>query len=297
MADIPIEFLKHLRRIELRTNRLVEELFAGKYKSIFRGRGMDFEEVREYEPGDEIRYIDWNVSARQNRLFVKVFREERELTVLLAVDVSGSGDLGSGFGADARSKRELMAEVAAVLAFSATANNDRVGLVLFSDRVEKFIRPAKGRRHVLRVIRDILYYQPEQRGTDIESALRYIGHVVHRSSMVFLLSDFLDSGFDKAMRIANTHFDLIPILVLDDRERELPNVGWVALQDAETGEVVDLNTSDPRVRKLFAEASAERVHDFKKQCVRSGIEVVEVRSGGSYVDTLRRFFQNRMRRR
>jgi len=293
MADIPIEFLRHIRRIELRTNRLVEDLFAGKYKSIFRGKGMDFEEVREYEAGDEIRYIDWNVSARMNSLFVKVFREERELTVILAVDVSGSADLGSG----THSKRELMAEVAAVLAFSAISNNDRVGLLLFSDGVESYVGAAKGRRHVLRVIRDILYHEPERRTTNIEEALRYLGHVVHRGAMVFLISDFLDDGFDRAMRITNQRYDLIPILAVDERELVLPNVGWIALEDAETGELVDVNTSDRRVREAFAAAGQQRIDNLKQQCLRAGMDIIEVRSGRSYTESLRRFFKNRIRKR
>lgn len=293
MAAIPLEFLRKIRRIEIRTNRLVEDLFAGKYKSIFRGRGMDFEEVREYEAGDEIRYIDWNVSARMNDLFVKVFREERELTVILAVDISGSADLGS---VD-QSKRELMAEIASVLAFSAIGNNDRVGLLLFTDGVELYVTPAKGRRHVLRVIRDILYFQPKNHTTNIEQALRYLGHVVHRSAMVFLLSDFLDSGFDRAMRITNQRFDLIPILTVDDRELVLPNVGWVALEDAETGQTVEVNTSDPAVREDFARAARKRIDDLKQQCVRSGMDVIEVRSGQSYIKSLQHFFKNRIRKR
>ncbi len=293
MAEIPLEFLRKIRRIEIRTNRLVEDLFAGKYKSIFRGRGMDFEEVREYEAGDEIRYIDWNVSARMNDLFVKVFREERELTVILAVDISGSADLGS---VD-QSKRELMAEIASVLAFSAIGNNDRVGLLLFTDGVELYVTPAKGRRHVLRVIRDILYYQPKNHTTNIEQALRYLGHVVHRSAMVFLLSDFLDSGFDRAMRITNQRFDLIPILTVDDRELVLPNVGWVALEDAETGQTVEVNTSDPAVREDFARVARKRIDDLKQQCVRSGMDVIEVRSGQSYIKSLQHFFKNRIRKR
>lgn len=293
MANIPLEFLRKVRRIELRTNRLVEDLFAGKYRSIFRGRGMDFEEVREYETGDEVRYIDWNVSARMNGLFVKVFREERELTVILAIDVSGSADLGSG----RLSKRELMAEVASVLAISATSNNDRVGLLLFTDKVEKYIRPDKGRKHVLRLIREILFYEPERRGTCIEEALRYANHMVHRSSLVFLISDFLDEGFEKAMRITNQRCDLIPILTVDEREMRLPKVGWVSLEDAETGEIVEVNTSDRRVRSEFARAADRRVESLRRECVSSGIDVVEIRSEQPYIESLQRFFKNRLSRR
>ncbi len=293
MAEIPLEFLRKLRRIEIQTNRLVEDLYAGRYKSIFRGRGMDFEEVREYQVGDEIRYIDWNVSARMNDLFVKVFREERELTVVLAVDISGSVEMGSG----ERSKRELMAEVAAVLAFSAIANNDRVGLLLFADGVEDFIGPNKGRRHVLRLIREILYFEPSGRGTDIDRALRYVSHVVHRSSMVFLISDFLDEDFERPLRITNERYDLIPVVIVDQRELELPDVGWIALEDAETGEIVEVNTSDARVRREFAAASRARLDSLRQACVRSGIDTIEVQSGRPYVGSFQRFFKNRLRRR
>ncbi len=293
MADIPLEFLRKLRRVEIQTNRLVEDLYAGRYKSIFRGRGMDFEEVREYQAGDEIRHIDWNVSARMNDLFVKVFREERELTVLLAVDISGSVETGGG----TRSKRELMAEVAAVLAFSAIANNDRVGLLLFTDGVEDFTGPNKGRSHVLRLLREILYYEPEGRGTNIEEALRYVANVVHRSSMVFLISDFLDADFERSLRITNERYDLIPVVIADQRELELPDVGWIALEDAETGEIVELNTSDARVREEFAASARGRLDALRQECVRSGIDTIEVQSGRPYLESFQRFFENRLRRR
>jgi uncharacterized protein (DUF58 family) len=293
MAVIPLEFLKKVRRIEFQTNRLVEDLFAGKYRSVFRGRGIDFEEVREYAAGDDVRYIDWNVSARMRSLFVKVFREERELTVILAVDISSSADLGSGH----YSKREFMAEVASVLALSAVRNNDRVGLLLFTDKVQKYVRPNKGRRHVLRVIRDILYYRPDSRGTDCKEALRYIGHVAHRNAMIFLISDFLDEGFERAMRITNHDYDLVPVLVVDERELELPSVGVVALEDAETGEIVEVRTSNRRVRRAFAAAAQGRLAAFRRGCLQSGMDIVEVRSGRPYIEAFQKFFANRLKRR
>lgn len=293
MADIPIDFLKRIRRVEIKTNRLVEDLFAGKYKSIFRGKGMDFEEVREYMPGDEIRYIDWNVSARMSNLFVKIFREERELTVILAIDISGSVDLGSG----TQSKRELMAELAAVLAFSAIRNNDRVGLLLFSDEIEAFVPPGKGRKHVLRLIRQILFFEPKHRRTNCEKVLEYLNHIVHRSSLVFMVSDFLDSGFEKAMRITSQRYDLIPVFTVDERELMLPNVGWVALEDAETGEIVEVNTSNPAVREKFAAGARERIARLKRQFITSGIDMIEIQSGKPYIDAMQQFFKMRIKRR
>ncbi len=293
MSEIPLDFLKKIRRVEIRTNRMVEDLFAGKYKSIFRGKGMDFEEVREYVPGDEIRYIDWNVSARMNSPHVKVFREEREMTMVLAVDISGSGDLGSGM----QSKRELMGELAAVLAFSASRNNDQVALLLFTDEVELFIPAGKGRKHILRLIRQILFYEPKSRGTNCEKALEYLNHVVHRNSMVFFISDFLDEGFEKALRITAQRFDLVPVLTIDDRELELPNVGIVALEDAETGEIVEVDTSDSALREAFASAARGRVERLRKEFIAFGVDTIEVHNGQPYIDAFHQFFKNRIKRR
>ena len=293
MSEIPLDFLKKIRRVEIQTNRLVEDLFAGKYKSIFRGKGMDFEEVREYIPGDEVRYIDWNVSARMNRPHIKVFREEREMTLILAVDISGSADLGSG----TQSKRELMAEVAAVLAFSATRNNDQVALLLFTDEVEHFIPAGKGRKHILRLIRQVLFTEPKGRGTDCEKALEYLNHVAHRNSTVFLLSDFLDEGFEKALRVTAQRYDLIPVLTVDERELELPNVGIVALEDAETGEMLEVDTSDADLRDAFAKAARARIDRLKKEFISYGINTIEIQSGKPYIDAFHQFFKNRIKRR
>lgn len=293
MADIPLDFLKNIRRIELRTNRLVEDLFAGKYRSIFRGKGMDFEEVREYMPGDEIRYIDWNVSARMNAPYIKVFREERELTMMLAVDISAS----SGMGSETKSKRERMAEMAATLAFSATRNNDRVGLMLFTDEIECVIPPGKGRRHILRIIRQILYFKPEGRGTNCKKALEYLGHILHRNAMIFFLSDFFDEGFERAMRITIQRYDLVPIITVDERELSLPDIGRIALEDAETGEIVEVNTSRPEVRAAFAEAAELRMETLRRLFRSMGADFIELREEHSNFHALQQFFKTRIKRR
>jgi uncharacterized protein (DUF58 family) len=254
---------------------------------------MDFEEVREYVPGDEVRYIDWNVSARMNSPHVKVFREEREMTMVLAVDISGSADLGSG----TQSKRELMAEVAAVLAFSASRNNDQVALLLFTDEVEHFIPVGKGRKHILRLIRQILFFEPTSRGTHCEKALEYLNHVAHRNSMVFLISDFLDEGFEKALRITAQRYDLVPVLTVDERELELPDVGVVAFEDAETGEIVEVDTSNSALREAFSCAAHGRVDRLRKEFISYGVDVIEIRNGQPYIDAFHQFFKNRIKRR
>jgi uncharacterized protein (DUF58 family) len=225
---IPKEILKKIRRLQIVTNRVVSDVFAGEYLSVFKGRGMEFNEVREYQPGDEERDIDWNVTARMGRPFVKKFVEERELTVMLLVDASAS----SRFGTRDRFKSELAAELCAVLAFSAIRNKDRVGLVIFTDRIEKFVPPGKGSRHVLRVIREVLYFRPQGRGTDISLALDYLNRVIRRRSVVFLVSDFLAAGFERALRVSARRHDLVALLVRDPREEELPPAGLVRLEDA-----------------------------------------------------------------
>ncbi len=252
-----------MRQLEIRTRRLVNDSLAGDYHSVFKGRGMDFDEVREYIPGDEVRTIDWNVTARAGRPFVKKFTEERELTILLLVDISASGNFGSG----ALSKRDLAAELASVLAFSAIRNSDKVGLLLYTDRVERYLPPKKGRRHVLRVVRDILYHEPEGTGTDIVKALDVVNHVLHRRAIVFLISDFESpenpatarAELRRAMRQTNRRHDLIAVHVEDPREKELPDVGILALEDAETGEVVELDTASSAVRKRFKEQCRRNV--------------------------------------
>ena len=290
-----------MRQLEIRTRRLVNDSLAGAYHSVFKGRGMDFDEVREYSPGDEVRTIDWNVTARAGRTFVKKFTEERELTIFLLVDISASGNFGSG----ALSKRDLAAELASVLAFSAIRNSDKVGLLLYTDRVERYLPPKKGRRHVLRVVRDILYHEPEGTGTDVVKALDVVNHVLHRRAIVFLISDF-ESPKDqataraqlrRAMRQTNRRHDLIAVHVEDPREKELPNVGIVALEDAETGEIIELDTASPMVRERFKRQSLERgrrlVSDFRSE----GVDTLQLQTDSPYLPALQRFFKTRERRR
>src|ERR1700729_834219 len=271
-----------MRQLEIRTRRMVNDSLAGEYHSGFQGRGMDFDEVREYSPGDEVRTIDWNVTARAGRPFVKKFTEERELTILLLVDISASGNFGSA----PLSKRDLAAELASVLAFSAIRNSDKVGLLLYTDRVERYLPPKKGRRHVLRVVRDILYPPPEGRGTDSVKALDVASHVLHRRAIVFLISDFQSPGdpvriradLRRAMRLTNRRHDLIAVQAQDPREKELPNVGVLALEDAETGEVIELDTANPAVRKRFNQLAVERarrlVNDFRAE----GVDTLELKT-------------------
>jgi uncharacterized protein (DUF58 family) len=290
-----------MRQLEIRTRRMVNDSLAGAYHSVFKGRGMDFDEVREYTPGDEVRTIDWNVTARAGRPFVKKFTEERELTIFLLVDISASGNFGSGVA----SKRDLAAELASVLAFSAIRNSDKVGLMLYTDRVERYLPPKKGRRHVLRVVRDILYHLPEATGTDTVKALDVANRLLHRRAIVFLISDFETTAnptvaraeLRRAMRRTNRRHDLVAVHVEDPREKELPNVGIVALEDAESGEVIELDTSSRTVRKRFKELSLERsqrlVSDFRSE----GIDTLQLQTDSAYMPALQRFFKTRERRR
>jgi len=290
-----------MRQLEIRTRRMVNDSLAGSYHSVFKGRGMDFDEVREYSPGDEVRTIDWNVTARAGRPFVKKFTEERELTIFLLVDISASGNFGSG----AMSKRDLAAELASVLAFSAIRNSDKVGLLLFTDQIETYLPPKKGRRHVLRVVRDILHHMPRSIGTDAVKALDIANRLLHRRAVVFLISDFetpknpvtARAELRKAMRRTNRRHDLIAVHVEDPREKELPDVGIVALEDAESGEVIELDTASPTVRKRFKELSLERgrrlVSDFRSE----GIDTLQLQTDAPYMPALQRFFKTRERRR
>jgi len=289
---IPREILKKIRQIEIRTNRLVSETLAGQYHSVFKGQGMNFDEVREYQPGDDVRSIDWNVTARMNHPFIKKFVEERELTVMLVVDLSGSGL----FGSVAQSKRELAAEIASVLAFSAIRNNDKVGLILFSENVEKFIPPRKGSRHVLRLIRDVLFFQPARRGTSLREALEFLNRILHRRSIVFLLSDFLDRDFERALKRTARHHDLIALHIADPREEELPAVGLLELEDAETRARVLVDTSTRRVREAYAAAARQRREALRQLTRAAGADFVEVSTDGSHLDALIRFFRVRERR-
>jgi uncharacterized protein (DUF58 family) len=289
-----------MRKLEIRTRRLVTDTLAGQYHSVFKGRGMDFDEVREYVAGDEVRTIDWNVTARTGRPFVKKYTEERELTILLIVDVSASGNFGSA----AQSKRELAAELASVLAFSAIRNSDKVGLILYTNEIELYIPPKKGRRHVMRVVREILYYQPRGRGTDTVKALDFANHILHRRAIAFFISDFQSSGnpdealadLRRAMRQTNRRHDLVALHIQDAREKSLPDVGVLAMQDAETDEVVELDTADPEVRARFEKDVNERtqrlVHGFRAEA----IDTLELDTATPYLPALQRFFKNRERR-
>jgi uncharacterized protein (DUF58 family) len=254
---------------------------------------MNFAEVREYQYGDDIRSIDWNVTARTGAPFVKVFEEERELTVMLVVDVSASGD----FGTRERMKGEVAVEICALLAFSAIKNNDKVGLIIFSDQVEKFVPPRKGKRHVLRVLRELLYHRPEGRGTNIRAALDYLNHVQRKKAVTFLVSDFRDSGFEKALAVAGRRHDLIAVRVGDLRERELPSLGLLELEDPETGERVVVNTSDARFRAAFTERSLASRGELDRTLRRGKVDVIDIETGEPYVQPLMRFFKDRMRRR
>lgn len=286
---LPAELLKKIRRIEIRTSHMVNDLLAGQYHSAFRGRGMEFEEVREYRIGDDIRTIDRNVSARYGKPHVKVFREERELTVILLVDMSRSHQ----FGTHDQLKRELVAEVCATLAFSAIRNNDKVGLIAFTDRIEKFLAPRKGQKHVLRVIRELLYLNPEGSGTDLSAAFDYLNKTTRRRSVVFLVSDFQAEGYEQPLRIARKRNDVIPIAVSDRREMELPNVGLIELEDAETGETVIIDTSSKALRRNYALTAAVRADDRESLFRRMKMDSIDVRTGESFVEPLARFFRKR----
>jgi uncharacterized protein (DUF58 family) len=267
-------------------------MFAGDYHSVFKGRGMNFEDVREYQPGDEIRAIDWNVTARLGTAFVKKFTEERELTVVLVVDVSASGN----FGSVAQSKRELAAEVACVLAFSAIRNNDKVGLLLFSDRVELFIPPKKGRSHTLRIIREILFFEPAGRGTAPGLALDYLNNVVTRRAVVFFISDFQTSDFSRELSVSGRRHDFIALHIQDEREEILPNVGIITLEDAETGEQIEINTADRSTRARFSALAETQRNELNRTLRRANIDTVALRTGENYLPALRSFFKQRERR-
>lgn len=290
---IPEEIFRKVRQIHIRTSHIVQEVLAGQYESVFKGQGIEFEEVREYQPGDDIRTIDWNVTARTGRPFVKKFVEERELTVMLIVDLSGS----LRFGTVDRSKAELAAELCAVIAFSAINNNDKVGLIIFTDRIEKFIPPKKGRRHVLRVISDVLSFTPAGHGTDIAVALEYLSKITTRRTVSFLVSDFLEQpNYEQALRIASKRHDVIAVTISDPREWELPGLGMVEFQDAETGETVLIDLASPRARTQFqrfvVKQSQQRADLFRS----AGIDTISVHTGEPYIGELLKFFRMRERR-
>lgn len=292
LTKTPAEILKKIRALEIKTRGLVETAFAGDYHSVFKGRGMNFEDVREYQPGDEIRAIDWNVTARMGTAFVKKFTEERELTVMLIVDVSASGN----FGSTSQSKRELAAEVACLLAFSAIRNNDKVGLLLFTDQVELFIPPKKGRSHTLRLIREILFFQPVSRGTAPALVLDYLNKIVTRRSVVFFISDFQAPDFSKALAVTGRRHDFIAIQIQDERETVFPNIGIITLEDAETGEQIEINTADRTTRARFTDLAQREEADLLRTLRRNNIDTIALRTGEDYLPALRSFFKQRERR-
>ncbi len=289
---IPREILKQVRRIEITTRGLVNEVFSGEYHSVFKGRGMSFAEVREYRYGDDIRGIDWNVTARTGSPHVKVYEEERELTVMLVADASAS----AGFGTRGRKKSELAAELCGVVAFSAIKNNDKVGLILFSDRIERFVPPRKGRRHGLRVLRELLFHQAEGRGTDIAGALEYLARVAKRRSVAFLVSDFMADGYARALGVAARRHDLVAVRVGDVREREIPPVGLMDLEDPETGRRLLVRTSSRAFRDRFREVERDERRRQDELFRRSGVDAIDVTTGEPYERSLRRFFEERARR-
>lgn len=289
---VPTEILQRIRRLEIQTGRMVDEVLAGAYQSAFKGRGMEFEDVREYQPGDEIRTIDWNVTARAGRPFVKSYREERELTVLLLVDVSAS----ERFGSTGQAKLDLAIELSALLAFSAIRNDDKIGLILFSDRVERYVPPRKGRRHALRVVRDLVTHEPEGQRTSIGAALSFLGKVHRRRAVVFLVSDLQSEGYEKDLAAVAARHDLICVWPQDERETALPDVGLLTLEDAETGEVVVVDTSRQDVREAFEGGWGAQSARNEALLRRLKVDTLEVRTGEPYVDHLRRFFARRKKR-
>jgi len=289
---IPKEILKKVRQIEIRTGRLVNDVFAGKYESVFKGRGIEFHEVREYVPGDDIRSIDWNVTARTGNPYVKKFIEERELTVLLMADISGSGR----FGSRSKMKKDTMAEIGALLAFSAIKNNDKIGLLLFTDHVEKFVAPKKGRAHVLRVVRELLYFNPKGRKTSISSALEYLGKVLKKRCVIFVISDFMDSGYERLLRILNKRHDIIGISISDPRETHFPDIGLIEFEDAETGEVIYLDTGDDFLKNELARRRSSFMESRNRVFKSMGLDSIEISTNKSYIEPLILFFRIRAKR-
>jgi len=283
------ELLKKVRKIEIKTRGLTRQIFAGEYHSAFKGRGMTFSEVREYQYGDDIRSIDWNVTARFNHPYVKVFEEERELTVMLLIDLSASGS----FGTEVHLKRDLITEISAVLSFSAIENNDKIGVIMFSDRIEKFIPPQKGRKHILRIIRELIEFQPESRGTDISESLRFLTNAIKKRCTAFIISDFRDRGYAKSLQIANNKHDVAALHIYDRRETALPAVGLVRVMDAETGRERWIDTSHRKVRDNYSMRWESHVEMMNEIFTRAGVDYVSLRTGTDYVKPLMRLFKKR----
>lgn len=284
------ELLKKVRKVEIKTRGLSNQLFSGEYHTAFKGRGMTFSEVREYQAGDDIRAIDWNVTARFNSTYVKIFEEEREMTVMLLVDVSASGE----FGTQKQLKQELITELCAVLAFSAIQNNDKIGVIFFTDKIEKFIPPKKGKTHILRIIRDLIEFKPEHKKTDIKQALKYLTNVIKKRSIAFVISDFItDTNFIDALKIANKKHDLVALRIYDKREMELPNIGLVKFMDAETGTLKWMDTSDKNVRNHFYAEAKKQEASLKEIFNRSGVDSADINTADSYIKPLMNLFKRR----
>lgn len=284
------EILKKVRKIEIKTRGLSRNIFAGEYHTAFKGRGMAFAEVREYQYGDDIRNIDWNVTARFNKPFIKVFEEEREMTMMLLVDVSASGD----FGTQVQKKREMMTEIAATLAFSAIQNNDKIGVILFTDKIEKFIPPQKGKKHVLYIIRELLGFEPESKKTNIEEALIYLTNAIKKRCTAFIISDFIDKDFKKSLTVANRKHDMVALQIYDKREAELPSVGLIRMKDAESGEDLWVDTSSAKVRNLYHKNWRERQDQVKQTLSQCGVDSVSIATDDDYVKALMKIFKQRM---
>lgn len=283
------ELLKKVRKIEIKTRRLSDHIFGGEYHSTFKGRGMTFSEVRQYQFGDDVRNIDWNVTARYNEPFIKVFEEERELTMMLIADVSGS----EFFGTDKQFKNEIVTEVAATLAFSAMQNNDKIGLILFTDEIELFIPPKKGKSHVLRIIRELLEFKPKSKKTDIAQAIKFLSSVMKKKAITFILSDFIADDYEQTLKIAGNKHDITGIRIYDQREEAIPNVGMVQMEDEETGELALINTSSKKVRRNYETFYKERVDYYEESFRRSGSGVINIRTDDSYVKKLLGYFKRR----
>ena len=285
------DLLKKVRKIELKTRGLSNHIFAGEYHTAFKGRGMAFSEVREYQPGDDIRTIDWNVTARFNTPFIKVFEEERELTVMLIIDVSGS----KNFGTQKQMKQELVTELSAVLAFSAIQNNDKIGVIFFSDKVEKFIPPKKGKSHILRIIRELIAFEPENKGTDIGEALRYFNNVIKKRAVCFVISDFMGDNFEAPLKIANKKHDVVTISINDKREEELPDIGLIQMKDAETGEVKWIDTGNKSIRQNYKKNYLRNKEEVNQLFKNSGVDSIQLRTDMDYVKPLIQFFKRRVK--
>ena len=287
-----IELLKKVRKIEIKTKGLSNHIFSGEYHTAFKGKGMAFSEVREYQPGDDVRSIDWNVTARYNSPFVKVFEEEREMTVILLIDVSGSSD----FGTQTQLKREVATEIAAVLSFSAINNNDKIGVLFFSYKIEKFIPPKKGKSHILRIIRELITFESESKKTNIEVALKYFNNVIKKRAVCFILSDFMDTNFDKSLKIARNKHDIIALRIHDEREETLPNVGLIKVEDAESGQTRWMDSSNKQVRTNYNNNYREFEKDLKQTLQSSGVDHIDIKTGKDYIKPLMSFFKNRGKR-